>query len=128
MNRKLYARRRLGNGVFVALSIAAAGFGIGWLALILGTLVIEGASGMSATLFTLPTPPPGSGGGVSNAIFGSLVMSAIAVAVGTPIGIFAGTWLAEYGRHARLALFVRFINDILLSAPSILIGLFIYEL
>jgi phosphate transport system permease protein len=128
MNRKLYARRRLGNGVFVALSIAAAGFGIGWLALILGTLVIEGASGMSATLFTLPTPPPGSGGGVSNAIFGSVVMSAIAVAVGTPIGILAGTWLAEYGRHARLALFVRFINDILLSAPSILIGLFIYEL
>jgi phosphate transport system permease protein len=128
MNRKLYARRRLGNGVFVALSIAAAGFGIGWLALILGTLVIEGASGMSATLFTLPTPPPGSSGGVSNAIFGSVVMSAIAVAVGTPIGILAGTWLAEYGRHARLALFVRFINDILLSAPSILIGLFIYEL
>jgi len=128
MRMKLYARRRLRNGIFVALSIAAAAFGIGWLALILGTLVIEGASGMSTTLFTLPTMPPGSSGGVSNAIFGSVVMSAIAVAVGTPVGILAGTWLAEYGRHARFAVFVRFVNDILLSAPSILVGLFIYEL
>lgn len=128
MNNKRYGRRRLSNGIFVALSIAAAGFGIGWLALILGTLVIQGASGMSATLFTLPTPPPGSSGGVSNAIFGSVVMSVIAVVVGTPIGMLAGTWLAEYGRHARIAVFVRFVNDILLSAPSILIGLFIYEL
>jgi phosphate transport system permease protein len=128
MNLKHYARRRLRNGIFVALSVAAAAFGIGWLALILGTLVIEGASGMSATLFTLPTPPPGTSGGVSNAIFGSLVMSALAVAVGTPIGILAGTWLAEYGRGARFAVFVRFVNDILLSAPSILVGLFIYEL
>ena len=128
MNQKLYARRRVRNGIFIALSMAAAGFGIGWLALILGTLVIEGASGMSTTLFTLPTPPPGSSGGVSNAIFGSLVMSALAVVVGTPVGILAGTWLAEYGRHARLAVFVRFVNDILLSAPSILVGLFIYEL
>lgn len=128
MNHKLYMRRRLRNGIFVALSIAAAGFGIGWLALILGTLVVQGASGMSASLFTLPTPPPGSSGGVSNAIFGSVVMSAIAVVVGTPIGILAGTWLAEYGRHARSAVFVRFVNDILLSAPSILVGLFIYEL
>ncbi|HEX4157527.1 MAG TPA: phosphate ABC transporter permease PstA [Rhizomicrobium sp.] len=128
MNLKHYARRRLRNGIFVALSVAAAAFGIGWLALILGTLVMEGASGMSATLFTLPTPPPGTSGGVSNAIFGSLVMSALAVAVGTPIGILAGTWLAEYGRGARFAVFVRFVNDILLSAPSILVGLFIYEL
>ncbi len=128
MNARLYARRRLTNNIFIALAIAAAGFGIGWLGLILGTLVIEGAAGMSATLFTLPTPPPGSSGGVSNAIFGSVVMSALAVVVGTPIGIFAGTWLAEYGRHARFAVFVRFVNDILLSAPSILVGLFIYEL
>jgi phosphate transport system permease protein len=128
MNTRLYARRRFTNGIFIALSIAAAGFGIGWLGLILGTLLIEGAAGISTTLFTLPTPPPGSSGGVSNAIFGSVVMSALAVVVGTPIGIFAGTWLAEYGRHARFAIFVRFVNDILLSAPSILVGLFVYEL
>ncbi len=128
MNGKLYARRRLRNGIFVVLSIAAALFGIGWLALILGTLVVEGASGMNATLFTLMTPAPGSSGGVANAIFGSVVMSALAVVVGTPVGIFAGTWLAEYGRHSRFAVIVRFVNDILLSAPSILVGLFIYEL
>jgi phosphate transport system permease protein len=128
MNMRLYARRRIRNGVFIALSCAAAAFGIGWLALILGTLIIEGASGMSTTLFTLMTPPPGSNGGVANAIFGSVVMSALAVVAGTPIGIFAGTWLAEYGRHKRFALFVRFVNDILLSAPSILVGLFVYEL
>jgi len=83
---------------------------------------------LSITLLTLMTPPPGSNGGLANAILGSLIMSALAVIVGTPIGIFAGTWLAEYGRHSRFAIAVRFVNDILLSAPSILIGLFIYEL
>jgi phosphate transport system permease protein len=128
MNRRLYARRRLRNGVFILLSYAAATFGIGWLALILGALVVEGASGMNSSLFTLMTQPPGSSGGVANAIFGSVVMSALAVLVGTPIGIFAGTWLAEYGRDTRFAVLVRFVNDILLSAPSILVGLFIYEL
>jgi phosphate transport system permease protein len=128
MNRALYSRRRLGNRLFLALSIAAAGFGLGWLALILGTLLLEGVGGMNMRLFTLMTPPPGSNGGLANAILGSVVMSAIAVAVGTPVGIFAGTFLAEYGRHSRFALVVRFVNDILLSAPSILVGLFIYEL
>ncbi|HEX3664121.1 MAG TPA: phosphate ABC transporter permease PstA [Rhizomicrobium sp.] len=128
MNAGLYTRRRLRNRIFIALSVGAAAFGIGWLALILGVLTVEGASGMNGTLFTQMTPPPGSSGGVANAIFGSVVMSALAVVVGTPIGIFAGTWLAEYGRHSRLAAFVRFVNDILLSAPSILVGLFIYEL
>jgi phosphate transport system permease protein len=128
MNAGLYTRRRLRNRIFIALSVGAAAFGIGWLALILGLLIVEGASGMNGTLFTQMTPPPGSSGGVANAIFGSVVMSALAVVVGTPIGIFAGTWLAEYGRHSRLAAFVRFVNDILLSAPSILVGLFIYEL
>jgi phosphate transport system permease protein len=128
MNAGLYTRRRLRNRIFIALSVGAAAFGIGWLALILGVLIVEGASGMNGTLFTQMTPPPGSSGGVANAIFGSVVMSALAVVVGTPIGIFAGTWLAEYGRHSRLAAFVRFVNDILLSAPSILVGLFIYEL
>lgn len=128
MNRALYSRRRLRNGLFLSLSVAAAGFGIGWLALILGTLVMRGTAGMSTTLFTLMTPPPGSNGGLANAILGSVVMSTMAVAVGTPVGILAGTYLAEYGRHTRFAVIVRFVNDILLSAPSILIGLFVYEL
>lgn len=128
MNRTLYLRRRARNGLFLALSVLAAAFGIGWLALILGTLLLEGSSGLQVTLFTLMTPAPGSNGGLANAIVGSILMSALAVAVGTPIGIFAGTWLAEYGRNTRVALIVRFVNDILLSAPSILVGLFVYEL
>ncbi len=128
MNRRLYMRRRVRNRMFLALSVAAAAFGIGWLALILGTLVLNGAAGLSPTLFTLMTPPPGSNGGLANAILGSVVMSALAVAIGTPVGIFTGTYLAEYGRHTRFAFIVRFVNDILLSAPSILVGLFVYEL
>src|SRR5207237_6433169 len=82
----------------------------------------------SPTLFTEITPPPGSKGGLANAIGGSVLMSVIAVAAGTPIGLFAGTYLAEYARHGKLAFVVRFVNEILLSAPSIVIGLFIYEL
>jgi phosphate transport system permease protein len=127
MNRALYARRRFINALLLSLSVAAAAFGIAWLALILGTLVSEGLSGFSIKLFTEMTPAPGSQGGLANAIFGSMLMSSIAVAIGTPVGLFAGTYLAEYGRHTRVAGFVRFVNDILLSAPSILIGLFIYE-
>jgi phosphate transport system permease protein len=128
MNRALYARRRISNGFFLALSVLAAAFGIGWLSVILGTLLLEGASGLTPALFILMTPTPGSNGGLANAIVGSVLMSALAVAVGTPIGIFAGTWLAEYGRNTLFAALVRFVNDILLSAPSILIGLFVYEL
>jgi phosphate transport system permease protein len=128
MNHSLYRRRRGRNRLFLALSVASSLFGLAWLALILGTLVSQGAGGMSTTLFTLMTPPPGSNGGLANAILGSVLMSAIAVVIGTPIGVFAGTWLAEYGRHTRMAVIVRFVNDILLSAPSILVGLFIYEL
>lgn len=128
MNRSLYQRRRIRNRAFLTLSIASSLFGLGWLALILGTLVSRGTGGLSTTLLTLMTPPPGSNGGLANAILGSLIMSALAVIAGTPVGIFAGTWLAEYGRHSRFAIAVRFVNDILLSAPSILVGLFIYEL
>ena len=128
MNRARYTGRRVRNRIFLSLSVAAAGFGLGWLALILGELLWRGLGGLDATLFTQMTPPPGSDGGLANAIFGSLLMSAIAVAVGTPIGILAGTYLAEYGRYTRLAGIIRFVNDILLSAPSILIGLFVYEL
>ena len=124
----LYARRRLRNSIVMVLSYAATGVGLGWLALILGTLLFEGASGLSLKVFTEMTPPPGADGGLLNPIIGSLIMTAIAVAIGTPVGILAGTYMAEYGRYSKLAHVVRFINDILLSAPSIVIGLFIYEL
>lgn len=128
MNRMLYARRRFFNRLFLGLSVAAAGFGLAWLAAILGVLTVKGFDALSLKLFYEMTPTPGSAGGLANPIVGSLIMSAIAIAVGTPIGILAGTYLAEYGRHTRIAFVVRFTNDILLSAPSILIGLFIYEL
>ncbi|MBV8979059.1 MAG: phosphate ABC transporter permease PstA [Alphaproteobacteria bacterium] len=127
-NRGLYRRRRAGNAMFLSLSVLAAIFGLVWLALILGSLFYNGFASLSPKLFQEMTPPPGSDGGLLNAIFGSVLMSAIAVAIGTPIGLMAGTYLAEYGRHNSMSFFVRFINDILLSAPSIVIGLFIYEI
>jgi phosphate transport system permease protein len=127
VNRGVYGRRRFWNRLFLSLSVAAAAFGLGWLALILGALLADGVTGLSPTLFTQTTPPPGSMGGLANAILGSLLMSGLAVAAGTPIGIMAGTYLAEYGRHTRTAFVVRLVNDILLSAPSIVIGLFIYQ-
>ncbi len=124
---KLYAGRRRKNVITMGLSIAATLFGLSWLVLILGVLLWEGFSGLSLRVFTEMTPPPGAAGGLLNPIMGSLVLTAIAVAIGTPIGILAGTYMAEYGRHDKLTTVVRFINDILLSAPSIVIGLFIYE-
>lgn len=127
MNRARYTGRRIRNRLFLSLSVAAAGFGLGWLALILGELLLQGMGAIGIKLFTEMTPAPTLEGGLANAIFGSALMSAIAVAAGTPVGILAGTYLAEYGRHTWLAGTIRFVNDILLSAPSILIGLFIYE-
>jgi phosphate transport system permease protein len=127
MRSSLYRRRRIRSSIFLSLSAMATVFGMGWLALILGTLLYEGFTGIDLAMFTASTPPPGSMGGLLNAIFGSLMMSFFAVVLGTPIGILAGTYLAEYGRHTRLAFVVRFLNDILLSAPSIVIGLFIYD-
>ncbi len=127
MNNGRYLRRRIRSGIFMGLSVVATLFGLGWLGVILGTLLYEGFSGIDFAMFTESTPPPGEMGGLLNAIFGSFMMGAIAVAVGTPIGILAGTYLAEYGRYTRLAFFVRFVNDILLSAPSIVLGLFIYD-
>jgi phosphate transport system permease protein len=123
----LYAGRRRKNSITMVLSLAATAFGLGWLVLILGVLLYEGFSGLSLAVFTEMTPPPGSAGGLLNAIMGSLVLTGLAVLIGTPVGILAGTYMAEYGRHDRLTSVVRFINDILLSAPSIVIGLFIYE-
>ena len=127
MNSSIYFRRRLRSTIVMGLTVVATLFGLGWLALILGTLLYEGFSGIDLALFTESTPPPGSMGGLLNAIAGSLMMSVFAVLVGTPVGLFAGTYLAEYGRHTRIAFVVRFVNDILLSAPSIVLGLFIYD-
>jgi phosphate transport system permease protein len=128
VNRGIYRRRKARNGIFLTLSVLAAAFGLVWLALILSTLFYNGFASISPKLFTEMTPPPGSDGGLLNAIVGSVAMSTIAVVIGTPIGLMAGTYLAEYGRHRKLAFIVRFVNDILLSAPSIVIGLFIYEI
>jgi phosphate transport system permease protein len=122
-----YSARRRRNVMATALSIGATMFGLGWLVLILGALLWKGFSGLSLAVFTEMTPPPGSSGGLLNPLFGSLVLTVLAVLIGTPIGILAGTYMAEYGRYHRLSSVVRFINDILLSAPSIVVGLFIYE-
>ncbi len=124
----IYASRRRRNAIAMILSLAATLFGLGWLVMILGVLLWNGFSGLSIAVFTEMTPPPGSDGGLLNPIVGSLLITSIAVAIGTPIGILAGTYMAEYGRHDWLTSVVRFINDILLSAPSIVIGLFVYEI
>jgi len=126
IDRRIYNGRKRSNGFFLTLSALAALFGLVWLALILYALLANGLSGMNLDVFTKNTMPSGEPGGLANAIMGSVMMSSIAVAVGTPIGILAGTYLAEYGRYSWLSDVTRFINDILLSAPSILIGLFIY--
>jgi phosphate transport system permease protein len=122
-----YGGRRFRNMTMLVLSAGATLVGLGWLVMILWTLVVEGMSGLSLKVFNEMTPPPGSDGGLLNPIIGSLMMTGLAVAVGTPIGIFAGIYMAEYGRYSPLTQVVRFINDILLSAPSIIIGLFVYE-
>jgi phosphate transport system permease protein len=127
MDVSLYRRRRRRNGVAMFFSLAATLVGLGWLVLILGVLLWEGFSGLSLKVFTEMTPPPGSDGGLLNPIVGSLIMTGLAVLIGTPVGILAGTYMAEYGRYGRTTSVVRFINDILLSAPSIIVGLFIYE-
>jgi phosphate transport system permease protein len=124
----LYSWRLLRNKIWLGLSMGAAAFGLLWLVLILSTLVWNGIAGLNLNVFTQMTPPPGSDGGLLNPIVGSLVLTVLAVAIGTPIGILAGTYMAEYGRYDRITFVIRFINDILLSAPSIIVGLFIYEI
>lgn len=123
-----YRRRRLVNLLMMSLATGAAGFGLLWLFLILGHLAIRGLGGLNVAVFTQMTPPPGEAGGLLNPIVGSILMSALAVVIGTPVGILAGTYMAEYGRGSVLTAIVRFINDILLSAPSIIVGLFVYEM
>jgi phosphate transport system permease protein len=121
-------RRKLADMVALLFAAAATVFGLTWLVWILWTTFMEGAAALSTALFTQMTPPPGSSGGLLNAFYGSAVMVLLALVIGTPVGIGAGTYLAEHGRHSKLAAAVSFINDILLSAPSIVIGLFVYEL
>ena len=123
----IYLKRRRSDIIIRALCLAAAIFGVVWLALILFTLFYNGLTGLNLQIFTRNTPPPGSTeGGLLNAIVGSVTMTVIGVGIGAPLGMFAGTYLAEYGKHDKLTPVIRFINDILLSAPSIIIGLFIY--
>lgn len=124
----MYARRLIRNRIWLGLSVGAAAFGLAWLVLILGTLVWNGVAGLSLDVFTKMTPPPGGTGGLLNPIIGSLILTFLAVLIGTPVGILAGTYMAEYGRYDRITHVIRFINDILLSAPSIIVGLFIYEI
>jgi phosphate transport system permease protein len=128
ISQSRYRGRRRRNGIATGLALAATAVGLGWLVLILGALLWEGFSGLSLAVFTEMTPPPGSAGGLLNPIVGSLILTVLAVLIGTPIGILAGTYMAEYGRYDLLTTVVRFINDILLSAPSIVVGLFIYEI
>jgi phosphate transport system permease protein len=123
-----YTARQHRNRIATALSIGAAIFGLTWLVLILVILVVKGVGGLSLAVFTEMTPPPGGAGGLLNPIIGSLILTLLAVAFGTPLGILAGTYMAEYGRYSQLTMVVRFINDILLSAPSIVVGLFVYEI
>ena len=121
-----YRRRRRMNKVMMAVSTLALAFGLFWLAWIIGVLLWEGAGALGPSLFTQMTPPPGADGGLANAILGSILMAGAGTLIGTPVGILAGTYLAEYGARGWLAPATRFINDVLLSAPSIVIGLFVY--
>jgi phosphate transport system permease protein len=124
----LYGRRRRSSAITMGLSVGATLFGAFWLVVILATLLWNGVGGLSLSVFTSNTPPPGSAGGLANAIVGSLILTVMGVVIGTPIGILAGTYMAEYGRYSPLTPVIRFVNDILLSAPSIVVGLFIYEI
>jgi phosphate transport system permease protein len=126
VNRR--ALRKIKNGAFLALSLIATLAGLACLTAILWTLISHGVAGMSWHLFTEMTPPPGGRGGLLNALYGSAVMTLLGILIGSPIGVLAGTYLAEYGRQSRLSVTVRFINDVLLSAPSIIVGLFVYEI
>jgi len=121
VNRRIF--RKLKNGAFLTLSLIATLTGLACLAAILWTLISHGVAGLSGRIFTQMTPPPGSRGGLLNAIYGSGVMTLLGILIGSPIGVLAGTYLAEYGKSSRLSTAIRFINDVLLSAPSIIIGL-----
>jgi phosphate transport system permease protein len=124
----LYTRRRIINAFNLSVSVAATVFGLFWLIWLLWTLFDNGLHWLRLDVFTKMTPPPGSAGGLSNAIAGSVMLTGVATLIGTPLGVLAGTFLAEFGRYSKMASIVRFVNDVLLSAPSIIIGVFVYEM
>ena len=124
----LYTRRRIINAFNLSVSVAATVFGLFWLTWLLWTLFDNGLHWLGPEVFTKMTPPPGSAGGLSNAIAGSVILTGVATLIGTPLGVLAGTFLAEFGRYSKAASVVRFVNDVLLSAPSIIIGVFVYEM
>lgn len=126
--RRYFGRRKTMNAVVLTLSLAAMAFGMVWLIWILFSVLQLGVGGLSLATFTEMTPPPMTDGGLLNAIYGSVAMTAVGTALGTPLGIMAGVYLSEYGNKGWLATVTRFINDILLAAPSIIIGLFVYAL
>ncbi|MAL01421.1 MAG: phosphate ABC transporter, permease protein PstA [Alcaligenaceae bacterium] len=128
LQNPVFKRRRLVNKLMLALALSALAFGLFWLFWIIYTLIVKGGGALSLALLTQPTPPPGAAGGLLNAIIGSVLMAFFGTLIGTPIGILAGTYLAEYGKTGWLAPATRFLNDVLLSAPSIVIGLFIYAI
>lgn len=128
VSERLYRKRNIINRIAILLSCAAAVFGLFFLAWILWTTISKGIGGINFALFTQNTPPPQEAGGLANAFYGSMMMCGLAIAIGTPIGIAAGTWLAEYAGARKIGLVIRFVNDILLSAPSIVLGLFVYTL
>ncbi|KAF1710476.1 phosphate ABC transporter, permease protein PstA [Pseudoxanthomonas kalamensis DSM 18571] len=126
---RLYGKRKFFNAIALVMATAAALFGLIFLAWILWTLIAKGIHGINLDLFTKITPPPpGEGGGLANAFFGSALMCLMALLIGTPLGVAAGTWLSEYGRARKAGMVIRFVNDILMSAPSIVLGLFVYAL
>jgi len=124
----LYTRRRLINAANLTVSVLTTVFGLFWLVWLLWTLFDNGLQWLRPSIFTEMTPPPGNEGGLWNAIVGSVILTGVATLIGTPLGVLAGTYLAEFGRYSRVASVVRFVNDVLLSAPSIIIGVFIYEM
>ncbi|MCQ3014059.1 phosphate ABC transporter permease PstA [Pseudomonas tremae] len=125
-SERIYRARNLKNKIAMVFSCGATAFGLLWLVWILLTTIIKGIDALNLQLFTGMTPPPGTAGGLANAFYGSVLMSGIGLLIGTPIGLMAGIWLAEFARYTKLGNTVRFINDILLSAPSIVLGLFVY--
>jgi phosphate transport system permease protein len=124
----IYTRRRVINAFNLTVSVLTTIFGLFWLVWLLWTLFENGLQWLHLDVFTKMTPPPGNEGGLWNAIVGSVILTGIATLIGTPLGVLAGTFLAEFGRYSRVASVVRFINDVLLSAPSIIIGVFVYEM
>lgn len=127
INMGIYQRRRLTNHAVLGISLLTTVFGLFWLVWLLWTLFSQGFQYLSLSLFLQATPPPGSSGGLANAIFGSLLLTVFGVLIGAPVGILAGTYLAEFASASKTAALIRFVNDILLSAPSIILGVFVYE-